>query len=164
MLRARSRMPSKPSDAGLVSCCGSMPTPETVISYETGWRSTLLKGRLRTQMGVFHSDYTNFQITNRNLRTGQGGALVNADVATLYGFEAQAQLVAGGFQADVSLAAMKSRIDNAVLVDERPGLVPDRAGAGTTRRSTSQAMRCRLRRSGRSRPVSSTVSVCAKGC
>src|SRR5947209_20065744 len=135
MLRARSRMPSKPSDAGLVSCCGSMPTPETVISYETGWRSTLLKGRLRTQMGVFHSDYTNFQIANRNLRTGQGGALVNADVATLYGFEAQAQLVAGGFRADVSLAAMKSRIDNAVQVDERPGLVPDRAGTHATMRA-----------------------------
>jgi iron complex outermembrane receptor protein len=98
--------------------------PETVISYETGWRSTLLDGALRTQMGAFYSDYNNFQITNRNLRTGQGGALVNADAATLYGFEAQAQLSSGGFQADVSLAAMKSRIDNAVLVDERPGLVP----------------------------------------
>ena len=98
--------------------------PETVISYETGWRSTLANGALRTQMGVFLSDYTNFQITNRNLKTGQTGALVNADSATLYGFEAQAQLAAAGFQADVSLAAMKSRIDNASVVDESPALVP----------------------------------------
>ena len=75
-------------------------------------------------MGVFLSDYTNFQITNRNLKTGQTGALVNADAATLYGFEAQAQLAAAGFQADVSVAAMKSRIDNATVVDESPGLVP----------------------------------------
>lgn len=98
--------------------------PETVINYETGWRSTLLNGGLRTQLGLFYSDYADFQITNRNLRTGQGGALVNADAATLYGFEVQAQLAAGDFQADVSLTAMKSRIDNAVLVDETPGLVP----------------------------------------
>jgi iron complex outermembrane receptor protein len=126
--------------------------PETVISHETGWRSTLANGALRTQMGVFLSDYTNFQITNRNLKTGQTGALVNADSATLYGFEAQAQLAAAGFQADVSLAAMKSRIDNASVVDKaprscRPGRrrcrnacrPPDRRGlqgladAGTTR-------------------------------
>ena len=98
--------------------------PETVISYETGWRSTLANGALRTQMGIFLSDYSNFQITNRNLNTGQPGALVNADSATLYGFEAQAQLAAAGFQADVSVGAMKSRIDNASVVDESPALVP----------------------------------------
>jgi iron complex outermembrane receptor protein len=98
--------------------------PETVISYETGWRSTLANGALRTQMGVFLSDYSNFQITNRNLKTGQTGALVNADSATLYGFEAQAQMAAAGFQGDVSVAAMKSRVDNAAVVDESPALVP----------------------------------------
>ena len=80
-------------------------------------------------MGVFLSDYTDFQISNRNLKTGQTGALVNAEAATLYGFEVQAQLAAAGFQADVSVAAMKSRIDNAVRRGREPRACAERPDA-----------------------------------
>ncbi|MBL8628316.1 MAG: TonB-dependent receptor [Rhodospirillaceae bacterium] len=36
--------------------------PEKISTYEAGWKTTAMNGRLRSSLGVFHSDYTDVQI------------------------------------------------------------------------------------------------------
>jgi iron complex outermembrane recepter protein len=102
---------------------GGQVDHETVTDYELGWRTTLFDRAVRVQTGVFYSDYKDFQIDTIDLATGQGG-LVNADSATLYGFEAQAQIYVGGFRSDFGLAYVNSEVDSAILVDESIGVSP----------------------------------------
>ena len=45
---------------------GSLPAPfvaESVMSYETGWKSTLFDGHVRTDVDAFYNDYKNFQVS-----------------------------------------------------------------------------------------------------
>ncbi|MDB5478946.1 MAG: TonB-dependent receptor, partial [Alphaproteobacteria bacterium] len=76
---------------------GGPPLPESeipyksekVISYETGFKSTLLGGRARLNASAYYYDYSNYQATRW---TGVSGLMVNAD-AHFYG--AEAELAAG---------------------------------------------------------------------
>ncbi len=76
--------------------------PETVDSYEIGWKASLLDGRLQTSLAGFYMDYTDVQIPGSVGvdTTGDGvndtftGVTTNAAAATLKGveFEGTAQL------------------------------------------------------------------------
>jgi len=104
--------------SGGVNTDGSDFAPETVFDYELGWKSTLLAGHLRTQLGAFYTDYRNFQAVTFAPATA-GSDVTNASKSAIKGVEAQAQLQMGGFGADASLSYVNSRIGSLRLVDTR---------------------------------------------
>ncbi len=66
--------------------------PEKVTDYELGWKSTLLGGHLRTQLGGYYNTYKNFQVTIVDPATPNYTSIFNVPNTTkLYGFEASAQ-------------------------------------------------------------------------
>lgn len=66
--------------------------PEKVTDYELGWKSTLLGGHLRTQLGGYYNSYKNFQVTIVDPATPNYTSIFNVPNTTkLYGFEASAQ-------------------------------------------------------------------------
>ena len=84
--------------------------PETVFDYETGWKSTMLNGHLRTQLDAFYMRYEHFQISEFSPAVDQP-AIANAGAAsTIKGVEAQVQLQLGAFGADANLSYVDSNI------------------------------------------------------
>ena len=92
--------------------------PENVWNYEAGWKSTLLKGHLRTQAAVFWMDYIDFQADRLDPTTGQSG-LANVTDGTVKGFElnAQGQIDALGF--DVGYSYVDSELGNFEFINTR---------------------------------------------
>jgi iron complex outermembrane receptor protein len=84
--------------------------PEIVWDYEAGWKSTLLEGHLRTQLGAFYMTYQNFQVSEFNPAAAGSGIANAAATSKIYGFEAQSQLQLGAFSADANLAYVHSNI------------------------------------------------------
>lgn len=99
--------------------------PETVWDYEIGWKSTMLDNHLRTQLGGFYMDYSNFQFSLVDTSTGQS-AVSNIPKAKIYGFEGQVQAKFDGFGFDAGVAYVHSRLDSLIAVNSH--LVP----AGTS--------------------------------
>ena len=77
--------------------------PETVWDYEAGWKSSFLGRHIKTQVGVYYNDYSNFQEDVVNPASGQAG-VTNLTSAKIYGFEASAQAHLGAFSLDGALA------------------------------------------------------------
>jgi len=92
--------------------------PETVLDYEIGWKATLLGGNLRTQVGAFWNDYTDFQLDLLNPLTGTVQTQNIAD-ATIRGVEAQAQARLGGWGFDVGAAYVDSELGRVQFVNTR---------------------------------------------
>lgn len=101
--------------------------PEHVTDYELGWKSTMLGGHLRTQIGGFYNDYTNLQISDIVPSSGQS-SLFNAGHATLYGIEGEANLHFGGLTMNAVASYVHTKLSIAGVLDA--ALLPD-AGAGT---------------------------------
>jgi iron complex outermembrane receptor protein len=91
--------------------------PETVMDYEAGWKSTLLGGALRTQLGAFYMKYKNFQMDVVNPRSGQGG-VVNLSNSTIKGFEASFQAKSGPFTMDGGLSFTDSSMSGFSLINK----------------------------------------------
>lgn len=71
----------------------SVATEETIISYEAGFKSTLIDNRLRWNGSVFYWDVDDLQIS----AVGGGGnfiQLINADQAIGWGFETELEYLA----------------------------------------------------------------------
>jgi iron complex outermembrane receptor protein len=83
--------------------------PETVMDYELGWKSTLLDGHLRTQLGGFYYQYHNFQFQEIILSNGNSGVL-NLATATIGGIEATAQAQLGHWGMDGGFAYVHSHL------------------------------------------------------
>ncbi|MEP7246969.1 MAG: TonB-dependent receptor [Gammaproteobacteria bacterium] len=92
--------------------------PETVWNYEAGWKSTLLEGRVRTQVAAFYNDYSGFQFDVLEPATGQAG-IRNVGNGTIRGAEAQVQARFGGFGMDGGFAYVDSQIDGLTFVNTR---------------------------------------------
>jgi iron complex outermembrane recepter protein len=92
--------------------------PETVLDYEVGWKATLLGGNLRTQIGAFWNDYTDFQLDSLNPLTGTVQTQNIAD-ATIRGLEVQAQARLGGLGFDVGAAYVDSKLGEVQFVNTR---------------------------------------------
>jgi iron complex outermembrane receptor protein len=108
--------------------------PETVIDYEVGWKSTLLDGHLRTQVGAFWNDYSGFQIDLLNPLTGTVQTQNIAD-SSLRGVEAQAQGRVGAWGFDLGFAYIDSKLGHAIFVNSRalpPGTNLPQCAAGTS--------------------------------
>ena len=82
---------------------GGSFAPETVWDYEAGWKSSFLDRHIKTQMGIYYNNYSNFQEDVVNPASGQSG-VTNLTSATIYGFEASAQAHLGAFSVDGALA------------------------------------------------------------
>ena len=95
--------------------------PETVWDYELGWKSTMLDNHLRTQIGGFYMDYSNFQFDYVDTTTGQSG-VANVANSRIYGAEVQIQARFGNLGLDGGFAYVHSRLGSLVAVNER--LVP----------------------------------------
>jgi iron complex outermembrane recepter protein len=107
--------------------------PETVWDYETGWKSTLLDGHLRTQLGGFYNKYHGFQFGITDLTTGQS-SVTNLPDATIKGVEAQIQALLGGFGLDLGAALVDSKLGSIAMVDTRllpPGTLGPQCPPGT---------------------------------
>ncbi len=92
--------------------------PETVWDYEIGWKSSFLDNHLRTQVGAFYMDYSDFQIDSIEPSTGQGG-VHNVANATIKGVEFQVQAKLGGFGFDGGLAYVDSKLDKFQFINQR---------------------------------------------
>jgi len=93
---------------------GLTPTifkPEDVTDYELGWKSTQADGHLRTQLGVFYSDYTNFQVNIQDPAAPNIAELYNVNSATkIYGVEGSAQAVFGPLSFDAGASYLHSEL------------------------------------------------------
>ena len=106
--------------------------PETVLNYETGWKSTFLGGRMRTQLAAFYNDYSDFQFDVLEPSTGQGG-IRNVASGTIKGFEAQLEGRLGIFGFDGGAAYVDSNLGGLTFVNERllpPGTLGPQCAAG----------------------------------
>lgn len=89
--------------------------PETMWSYEGGFKSTLLGQRLRLNMAVFYNNYKNFQLSRftANPVTGAFESVFdNAGKATIWGVEMEmTALVTDKLQLDVNAGYLNSSYD-----------------------------------------------------
>jgi iron complex outermembrane receptor protein len=83
--------------------------PETVMDYELGWKSTMLDGHLRTQLGGFYYQYHNFQFQEVIVSNG-GTGILNLATANIGGIEATAQAQLGGWGMDAGLSYVHSHL------------------------------------------------------
>lgn len=81
--------------------------PETVMSYEAGWKSSFFGERVRTQLSAFYNKYKGFQFNVVEPSTDFSGVENIADV-TIKGFEAQVQARVRGFGFDANVAYVDS--------------------------------------------------------
>ncbi|MEN9717454.1 MAG: hypothetical protein RIQ99_332 [Pseudomonadota bacterium] len=91
--------------------------PETVWDYEAGWKSTMLDGHLRTQLGAFYMKYNNFQMDVVNPLSGQSGVVTLAN-STIKGFEASFQAKVDGFSLDGGLSFVDSSVSALRLINK----------------------------------------------
>ena len=74
--------------------------PETIDTFELGWKTSLAGGRFTTNTAAFYSDYTDVQIPssigvdadNDGVAESFAGATTNAAAATLWGVELEGNL------------------------------------------------------------------------
>jgi iron complex outermembrane receptor protein len=92
--------------------------PETVWDYEAGWKSTMLNGHVRTQIGGFWNQYHGFQFDVFDPMTTQTEP-VNLASATIKGLEAQVQGKLGHFSFDAGGAYVDSKLGSVSIVNTR---------------------------------------------
>jgi len=93
--------------------------PESVWDYELGWKSTLLGGHLRTQLGAFYNDFQNFQSDVYDAATGQSGYVANVSAVTIMGVEAQVQAKLAGWTFDGGISLLHSKLGSLSFIDIR---------------------------------------------
>ena len=91
---------------------------EKVLSYEAGWKSTFLGGRIRTQLSAFYNEYANFQFNVIEPSTGFAG-VQNISSVKIRGAEAQLQGRFGGLGFDGNIAYVHSKLAAVSFVDTR---------------------------------------------
>ncbi|HEY0649748.1 TonB-dependent receptor [Phenylobacterium sp.] len=92
--------------------------PETVWSYEAGWKGTFLDNRLRAQVTAFYNKYDDFQFNVVEPSTGFSG-VENVAAVTIKGIEAQVQGRFGGFGFDANAAYVDSNLSGLTFVNTR---------------------------------------------
>jgi len=94
--------------------------PEKVTSFETGWKANWADGHLQTTVDGFYNDYKNFQVTIGYPTFPTFGIELNVPHSTrIYGFEAEAELRAGGFGFDAGINVLHSELGEFFATDPR---------------------------------------------
>ncbi len=95
--------------------------PESVWDYEAGWKTTLLDGHLRGQLGGFFMNYENFQSQELNTITGGGQQTVFnlQGKSRIYGAELQLQTRVSSWSFDGAVSYVHSSLGAAQAIDLR---------------------------------------------
>jgi len=84
--------------------------PESVLDYEGGWKSTLLDNHLRTQLGAFYYNYSNFQFGEVSPITGATD-VENVSKASIGGAEASAQARLGAWSINGNVSYIRTHLN-----------------------------------------------------
>jgi iron complex outermembrane receptor protein len=95
---------------GAGTLIGPPAQPAHVNDYELGLKSTLLGGRLRTQIGGYWAGYQGMQISLFNAQLATGAELNNLPQATIKGLEVNAQSQLGQWGLSLSGAYVDSAL------------------------------------------------------
>lgn len=105
--------------------------PETIVSYESGVKSTLMDGRLRANVSAFYYDYKDIQV-QRVLPFNAARVIENASSAKLYG--ADVELTVAIFKnlvVGVTATMEHSEFGDSILCNDVAGsCLPGGVGAG----------------------------------
>jgi len=94
--------------------------PETITSYEAGWKATWAGGHVRTTVTGFYNDYKNFQVIIGYPTFPTFGIELNVpDKTKIYGFEAEAEVTLGGFKFDAGVNVLHSELGSFFASDPR---------------------------------------------
>ena len=94
--------------------------PETVTSYEAGWKGNFLGGKLRTTLTGFYNDYRNFQVIIGYPTFPTFGIELNVPNSTkIYGFEGEVEFHSGGFSFDAGINVLHSELGTFYASDPR---------------------------------------------
>tara|TARA_R110002167_G_scaffold17426_3_gene66502 strand:+ start:854 stop:3031 length:2178 start_codon:yes stop_codon:yes gene_type:complete len=94
--------------------------PEEVTDYELGWKSTMMDGRLRTQLGGYYTVYQNFQVIIGDPEYPLFNSIINvADDTVLMGLEGSAQAWFGPWSLDVAASISSSELGKFFAADPR---------------------------------------------
>jgi len=89
--------------------------PETILSYEVGYKADLLDGRMRLNLGIFHYDVDDMQLSIIG-GASNSNQVINADKGTATGFELDVQwLITDNFMATFGAAYNKTKIKDSGL-------------------------------------------------
>ncbi len=94
--------------------------PETVWSYEAGWKATMLDGRLHSDLTAFQTDYEKYQL---NFLDGVANAtfVSNLPKAQIKGIEWQMRAQFGAFGANLTAAKLSAEVVDTGGRDIRDG-------------------------------------------
>jgi len=96
--------------------------PEDLVDYELGWKSTLLGGRLRSQVGAYYTVYQDFQVNIGDPQFPQVSRIQNIQGdTTLMGLEASLQGRFGPLSFDVAGSLSSSEMGDFFGADPRLG-------------------------------------------
>jgi len=91
-------------------------SPENLIDYEAGWKSSFAERHLRTQLDVYYTTYRDFQLSYTSTAGAAPGQSIIQNVpgaTTIYGVEGQVQAVFGDLSFDASADYLHSRLGSA---------------------------------------------------
>jgi iron complex outermembrane receptor protein len=93
---------------------------EEVTDFELGWKSTMLDGHLRTQLGAYYDVYKGFQISIGDPTVPALSSILNVTGDTkIYGVEASAQGRFGPLAFDAGLSVSHSELGDFFAADPR---------------------------------------------
>ncbi|MGN6821032.1 MAG: TonB-dependent receptor [Sphingomonas sp.] len=114
--------------------------PETVTSYEAGWKGNFLGGKLRTTLTGFYNDYRNFQVIIGYPTYPTFGIELNVPGKTkIYGFEGEIEFHSGGFSFDAGINVLHSELGTFYASDPR---VPATGACDPSTGSPTHAANC----------------------
>ena len=100
--------------------------PETLDSFEVGYKATLLDGRARTNIALFYSDYKDVQIPGSagvdsdgdGVNDGFTGAVTNAGAAEIKGIEFEGDLlISDNLSAQLSFSLLDAEYTEFLVAD-----------------------------------------------
>ncbi|MEO8374312.1 MAG: TonB-dependent receptor [Sphingomonas bacterium] len=94
--------------------------PETITSYEAGWKGNFAGGKIRTTVTGFYNNYKNFQVIIGYPTFPTFGIELNVPHSTkIYGGEAEAEFHFGGFSFDAGVNILHSELGTFYASDPR---------------------------------------------
>lgn len=94
--------------------------PETITSFEGGWKGTFADGHLRTTLTGFYNRYKNFQVIIGYPTFPTFGIELNVkDPTVIYGMEAEIEARFGNFSMNAGVNALKSSLGEFYASDPR---------------------------------------------
>ncbi|MEO7687799.1 MAG: TonB-dependent receptor [Sphingomonas sp.] len=94
--------------------------PETITSYEAGWKGNFAGGKIRTTVTGFYNNYKNFQVIIGYPTFPTFGIELNVPHSTkIYGGEAEAEFHFGGFSFDAGVNILHSQLGTFYASDPR---------------------------------------------